>query len=149
MASILFRPQCYLTKVTNSGRISKLALKRFISSCYVIHDKVQPKHQLLVIFNTLRPKQNARHFPDDIFKSIFFNENVQISIKISLKFVPSGPIINIPSLVQIMAWRRPGDKPLYEPMVVTLSTHICVIRPQWVNAPDLSQMVSDNWDRQL
>ena len=31
-----------------------------------------------------------------------------------------------------MAWRRPGDKPLSEPMVVRLLTHICVTRPQWV-----------------
>ena len=66
------------------------------------------------------------------FKRIFFNENVWISIKISLKFVPKGPINNIPALVQIMAWRRPGDKPLSEPMIVSLSTHICVTRPQWV-----------------
>ena len=32
-----------------------------------------------------------------------------------------------------MAWRRPGDKPLSEPMMVSLKTHICVTRPQWVN----------------
>ena len=38
---------------------------------------------LIYLFNTLRPKQNVRHFPDDIFKCIF--------------------------LVKIMAWRRPGD----------------------------------------
>ena len=31
-----------------------------------------------------------------------------------------------------MAWRRPGDKPLSEPMMVRLVTHICVTRPQWV-----------------
>ena len=54
--------------------------------------------------------------------------------KISLKFVLSGPIINISALVQIMAWRRPGDKPLSEPMMVSLLTHICVIRPQRVNS---------------
>ena len=50
-----------------------------------------------------------------------------------LKFVPKGPINNIPAMVQIMAWRRPGDKPLSEPMMVSLPTHICVSRPQWVN----------------
>ena len=33
-----------------------------------------------------------------------------------------------------MAWRRPGDKPLSEPMMVSLPTHICVTRPQWVNS---------------
>ena len=84
-------------------------------------------------FNILRPRQNGRHFADDTFKYIFLNENVWNPIKISLKFVPKGPINNIPALVQIMAWRRPGDKPLSEPMVVSLPTHICVARPQWVN----------------
>ena len=54
--------------------------------------------------------------------------------KISLKFVPKGPINNIPALVQIMAWRRPGDKPISEPMMVSLLAHICVTRPQWVNS---------------
>ena len=44
--------------------------------------------------NTLRPRQDGRHFPDDIIKCIFLNENVQISIKIPLKFVPKGPINN-------------------------------------------------------
>ena len=83
-------------------------------------------------FNTLRPRQNGPHFIDDIFKCIFLYENVWITIWISLKFVPKGPINNIPALVQIMAWRRPGDKPLSEPMMVRLPTHICVTRPQWV-----------------
>ena len=82
--------------------------------------------------NISRPRQDGRHFPDDIFKCIFLNENAYISIKISLKFVSRGPINNIPALVQIMAWRRPGDKPLSEPMMVSLLTHICVTRPQWV-----------------
>ena len=68
----------------------------------------------------------------DTFKRIFLNENVRTSIAISLKFVPKGPVINIPALVQIMAWRRSGDKPLSEPMLVSLLTHICVTRPQWV-----------------
>ena len=70
----------------------------------------------------------AAIFPDDIFKWIFLNENVWISINISLNFVPRGPINNIPTLVQVMAWRRPGDKPLSEPMMVSLPTHICVYR---------------------
>ena len=85
-------------------------------------------------FNTLRPRQNGRHVADDIFKCIFLNENVWIPIKISLKFVPKDLINNIPALVQIMAWRRPGDKPLSESMMVSLPTHICVTRPQWVSS---------------
>ena len=48
------------------------------------------------------------------------------------KFLHNGPINNIPALVQIMAWRRPGDKPLPEPMLVSSLTHICVTRPQCV-----------------
>ena len=52
--------------------------------------------------------------------------------KISLTFVPKGPINNIPALVQIMAWRRSGDKPLSEPVVVSLLADICVTKPQWV-----------------
>ena len=84
--------------------------------------------------NTLRPRQDGRHVPDDIFKRIFLNENVCISIKISLNFVPKGPINNISALVQIMAWRRPGDKPWSEPMMVSLLTHICVTRPQLINS---------------
>ena len=63
------------------------------------------------------------------FKCIFLNENAWIFINMSLKFVPKGPISNIPTLVQVMAWRRPGDKPLSEPMLVRLPTHICVTRP--------------------
>ena len=74
--------------------------------------------------NTLRPRQNGRLFPDDIFKWIFMNENVWISLRISLKFVPKVRINNILTLVQIMAWCRPGDKPLSEPMMVRLLTHI-------------------------
>ena len=90
-------------------------------------------HCLVAYLNTLRPRQNGRRFADDTFNRIFLNENVRISIKISLKFVPRGPINNISALVQIMAWRRPGDKPLSEPMMVSLPTHICVTRPQSVN----------------
>ena len=82
--------------------------------------------------NTLRPRQNGRHFPDDILRWIL-NENASILLKISLKFVPRVRINNIPALVQIMAGRRPGNKPLSEPMMVSLLTYICVTWPQWVN----------------
>ena len=57
-----------------------------------------------------------------LLKWIFLNENVYTFIKISLKFVPRGPINNIPALVQIMACCRPGDKPLYEPMMAYVDT---------------------------
>ena len=85
---------------------------------------------LLTWFNTLRPRQNGRHFADDTFKPIFLNENIRISIKISLKFVPKVPINNIPTFVQIMSSHRPGDKPLSEPVMVCLLMHICVAQSQ-------------------
>ena len=70
------------------------------------------------MFNILRTRRSRRYFADDSFRYIFLNENVWISIEISLKFIAKGPIKNIPVLVQIMAWRRPGVKQLSEPMIV-------------------------------
>ena len=40
-----------------------------------------------------------------------------------LKCVPNGPVNNIPALVQAMAWHQPGNKPLSEPMMVSLLMH--------------------------
>ena len=119
---------------------------RIVVSLFEIQWNLFPRVQLLSNFgsdndlppnrrqaiNTSRPRQNGRHFADDTFKRIFLKENVTISIKISLQFVPKSPIDNIPALFQIMAWRRPGDKPLSEAMEVSLLTHICVARPHWV-----------------
>ena len=82
--------------------------------------------------NTLRSRKSRCHFTDYIFKCIFFNENVWILNKFSLKFVPQGSITNIPALIQIMAWCRPGNKPLSILMMVTLLMQICITLPQWV-----------------
>ena len=57
----------------------------------------------------------------------------EFRLKFHWSFVPKGLIDNIPGLVQIMAWRRTGDKPLSEPVITWLLTHICIIRPQRVN----------------
>ena len=54
---------------------------------------------------------------DNIFKRILLNENVRILIQISLKFVPVGSIDDKTALVQVMAWRHTGDKPLPEAML--------------------------------
>ena len=85
----------------------------------------------ILSFSTLKSRQNGRHFPDDTFKWIFLNENGWISIQISLKFVPRGPINTIPTLVRIMAWRRPGDKSLSGPMMVNLLTPALHLRMPW------------------
>ena len=91
---------------------------------------------LSLVRNRLRDTEKLlkiRKFFQQNTEIIFQRLAALIPIKISLKFVPKGSINNIPALVQIMAWRRPGDKPLSESMMVSLPTHICVTRPQWVN----------------
>ena len=96
MAAILSQPQCGHAErdmeYNNSGFGSE-----------DIWDFIEAVHGII---NTLRPRQNGCRFADDTFKCIFLNENVRISIKISLKFVPKGPINNNPALVLIMAWCR-------------------------------------------
>ena len=82
-----------------------------------IHWRKHMHHLAIMCVNTLRLKQICRHFAYGILKCIFLYENARISLKIWLKFVPKDRINNILALVQIMAWRRPGDKPLSEPMM--------------------------------
>ena len=60
--------------------------------------------------NTSSPRQDDRHFPDDIFNCIFLNENDRILIQISLTYVPRCPIVNNPALLQ--AWTN-DDDPIY------------------------------------
>ena len=103
----------------------------------------------LSFVNTLRQRQNGRCFPDNIFKCIFVNQNVLITIKVSLKFVRKGPINNIPALVQIMTWRRPGNKPLSEPMMVSSIMHICITWPQGVNSSPPSATYMRQWIRSV
>ena len=68
--------------------------------------------------NSSLPGQNGHHLADNIFKWIFMNEKFCILIRISLKFIPKGPIVSKSVLVQVMAWRRTGDKLLLEPMLI-------------------------------
>ena len=74
---------------------------------------------------------------DDILQTTFSSafpwmKMCYFRLKYHWCFVPRGLINNIPALVQIMVWRRPGDKPLSELMMVSLPTHMWVTRPQWV-----------------
>ena len=73
---------------------------------------------LYVVFvNSPAPGQNGRHFTVDNFKHILMNEKFCISIRISLKVIPNSLIDNESALIQVMAWRRAGDKPLPEPLL--------------------------------
>ena len=97
-------------------------------ACYITfgNSQIISLYDIIAFLNSLRPRQNGRHFPDDSFKRISLNENVWIKIKISLKFLPMGPINNILELVQIMAWCRPGYKPLSESMLTRFTRWRCV-----------------------
>ena len=87
-----YGPEMYAGEKTGEKweKLTLQNLKKY--GCYVA-----PNHKKNL--NTLMPRQNGCHFADDISKCIFLNENVWIPIKISLKFVPEGPINNIPALV--------------------------------------------------
>ena len=132
-----------LVRVMTWCQTGNTPLPEPVMTCFT---KAYMCHQASMNFNTLRPRQDGRHFPDDIFKCFFLNENAWILIKISLKFVDKGSIDSIPALVQIMAWRRPGDKPLSEPIMVSLLMHICVTRPPWVNT-DMSSLAPGRCSR--
>ena len=82
----------------------------WVNGCY--------SHKTSIILTHWGRDKMAAVSQTTLSNAFFWNENVRISIKISLKFVPKGPINNIPALVQKMAWCRPGDKPLSEPMMV-------------------------------
>ena len=116
----LFQIICYLGMTTWLGLLLLYQVIRVVH----VHVLSLPVSNHC-LFNTLRPRQNGRRFADDTFKRIFLNENARISIKISLKFVPKGPINNNPTLVQIM---------------IILLTHICVTRPPWVKNWNLQKV---------
>ena len=105
------------------------------------------------MLNTLRARQNGCHFPDDILKWIFLNENVWISIRISLQLISSGPIHNIPALVQIMACHLFGAKPLFEPMMVGLPhiymslslSELNTTERGWYNALEITILHDTRW----
>ena len=120
-----------LSSLTNFSDAFSVELPIFADKVFTNHVDFTPCERS-PLFNTLRLRQNGRHFTDDILRCIFMNEDAWLSIKILLKFVSGGPNNKIPVLVQIMAWCRPDNKPLSELIKVSLLTHMCVIRLQWV-----------------
>ena len=71
-----------------------------MSDWWCTEDEEEEEEQAILFFLefmyiTLGLRQNGHHYADDILKYIFLSENVWILIKISLKFVPKGPINNI------------------------------------------------------
>ena len=98
----------------------------------------------LYFINTLRPIQNDGHFLGNNFTCNLLNENVWITINISLKFVPKCQIQTIPALVQIMAWCRTGHKPLPEAVMTWFTgtrRQISNIRPTYTPNFNVSRLV--------
>ena len=83
--------------------------------------------------NSSPPAQNGCQLADNIFKCISVNENFCILLQMSLKFVPKGSINNMSALVQVMAWRKTGDRPLPEPWWPSSLVYMCGTRGRWVN----------------
>ena len=95
---------------------NRFVLNRLRSNSWRDNDQEQGRH-VVVPLTHLPLDKMAAVSADDIFEWIFLNENGRISIQISLKLVPKSPTDDEPALVQVMAWRQTGDKPLHEPMM--------------------------------
>ena len=113
-----------ITSHTESNRnLAKIQFSHFLflsiqiypSEIFVEHNSM--KAGVCTKSHSSPPGQNDCHFAGAIFKCIFMNGRFCIFIQITLKFVPKGQIDNRPALVQVMAWRRTGDKPLPGSMV--------------------------------
>ena len=96
-------------------------------------------------FHNSSPSEKSGHlFADNIFRCILTNDKLCILIKISLKFVPKGPIDNNQALVQIMAWRQIGDKPLSEPMLTRFTDTYMVPKGRWDNSQAISHWLNSS-----
>ena len=65
--------------------------------------------------------ENGWHLTDDIFKCILLNKNFLFSYQAFLRYVPEGLVEDNSALVQGVACRWTGDKPLPELMVTKLN----------------------------
>ena len=83
-------------------------------------------------FNTMRPRQNGCHFPDDSFKWIFSYKKNDLRYNFYWSLFPRIQLTIFHHCFRYLAWHRTCAKPMSEPMMVSLLTHICAIRSQWV-----------------
>ena len=95
-----------------------------------------------LFLNTLRPKQNDRHYADDIFDcNLLTKKKTRFSLSLTDVSSLGGKIYNKSSRVQVMAWRLTCDKPLPETTMTkpakTFSNFL-----SWLGAPYFSSDVS-------
>ena len=99
MAAILFRPQCVNSLATSNTIWLVLAVGLMAPRRYLNQRWFNIQDKLSQLLNTWGQDKMAA-----IWKTtcIFFDENVWISINISVKFIPEIPIDDIPVLFQRM-----------------------------------------------
>ena len=83
-------------------------------------------------FNSSPAGQFGGKMANDIFNYISFNENVWISIKMSLKFIPKGQVDNKSVLFQVMAWCHHATSHYLNQCWPSSLTHICDSPGRWV-----------------
>ena len=89
-------------------------------------------------WDKMRSSFSRQHFQMDFLEWKLFE------LKFYCSLFLGSPINNIPALFQIMAWRRSGNKPLSESMMVSLLMLICSTQPQWVKRNTWSAMILQN-----
>ena len=83
---------------------------------------VSPPTKWTHLISTYWDRDKIAAISQTTFSNVFsWMKMFEFWLKISLKFLPKGPIDKMAALVQIMAWRRTGDKPLSEPMMVYIA----------------------------
>ena len=103
----------------------------------------------ILVLKSYQKRSECHHLRDIFMKSCLFSlswtttgvlthphphpHQFGILIKISQKCVPNGPINNNLALVQIMAWHRIGDKPLFESMLTWFTGAYMRNYGRWVN----------------
>ena len=93
--------------------------------------------QMFNRFNTLRPRQMPTIFETMFSNALSWMRMHEFRLKFHWRLFPSVELTKcMPALVQIMDWRRLGDKLLSKPMMFTLLTHKSVTRPQWANSTE-------------
>ena len=123
-----FKPYIYICNFLNNFGVyvikgtKKFACALFQSGTLRVVPWLKPSMPLISIIIPLthwgRDKMDA--ISQMIFSYAFsWMKMYELRLKFHWRLFPRVKINNIPAFVQIMAWRRPGEKPLSEPIMVT------------------------------
>ena len=85
-----------------------------------------------ILYQHIEAETKLLPFPKWHFQMDFLEWKCMNFYKNFTEVCPKVPVNNIPELVQIMTWCQPGNKPLSEPMLVSLMTYLCITWPQLV-----------------